>query len=220
MSRTHDTATERVVARAPVVIRAENLSKSFGDAVAVSDLSFVVPAGGIVGLLGPNGAGKTTTINMLTTLTPIDAGTASVAGFDVTAEPEMVRRVIGLAGQSAAVDERLTARENLRLFARLYKLPKSTIGPRIEELIERFRMEDFADRPAGTFSGGERRRLDVPGIARLGPRAIIMLLAGTTGVVVGAPLAARAAADGVRRMLVDYEILQKAEAHSPAAIAA
>jgi ABC-type multidrug transport system ATPase subunit len=98
---------------------------------------------------------------MLTTLISIDDGTGTVAGFDVERDPESVRRVIGLAGQAAAVDEKLTALENLELFARLYKLPRSTRRTRVNDLVDRFDMGSFADRPASTYSGGQRRRLDI-----------------------------------------------------------
>jgi ABC-2 type transport system ATP-binding protein len=157
-----------------VVIRAGGLCKSYDGTAAVADLSFTVRAGQIIGLLGPNGAGKTTTINMLTTLIPIDAGAAEVAGFDVSEHPELVRRVIGLSGQSAAVDEKLTARENLRLFGRLYKLPKDVLAARIEALVTEFRMQEFADRPAETYSGGERRRLDVVAALVANPPALFL----------------------------------------------
>ncbi len=143
------------------VIEAVGLVKSCGDTTAVQDLSFRVGRGEVLGLLGPNGAGKTTTVDLLTTLQPLDGGRASVAGFDVATQPRRVRRVIGLAGQSAAVDEMLTARENLRLFGWLYRLDRSTLAQRVDEVVDRFGLGDFADRRAGTYSGGERRRLDV-----------------------------------------------------------
>ncbi len=143
------------------MIEAVGLVKSFGATAAVRDLSFQVGKGEVLGLLGPNGAGKTTTVDMLTTLQPLDGGRASVAGFDVSTQPRLVRRVIGLAGQSAAVDEMLTARENLRLFGWLYRLERSTLARRVEEVVDRFGLVEFADRPASTYSGGERRRLDV-----------------------------------------------------------
>jgi ABC-2 type transport system ATP-binding protein len=143
------------------VIEAVGLGKSYGSTVAVRDLSFQVRRGEVLGLLGPNGAGKTTTLDMLTTLQPLDDGRATVAGFDVATQPRQVRRVIGLAGQSAAVDEMLTARENLRLFGWLYRLDRSTLARRVDEVVERFGLVEFADRPASTYSGGERRRLDV-----------------------------------------------------------
>ncbi|MDX2344033.1 MAG: ATP-binding cassette domain-containing protein [Acidimicrobiia bacterium] len=157
-----------------VVIRASNLHKTYGDTVAVDDLSFSVEAGKIIGLLGPNGAGKTTTINMLTTLASIDSGTATVAGFDVAASPHAVRQLIGLAGQSAAVDEKLTARENLQLFGRFYKMPKEILANRVEELVAEFRMGDYADRPAETYSGGQRRRLDVVAALVANPPALFL----------------------------------------------
>lgn len=156
------------------VIKASGLSKTFGEVVAVEDLSFTVDSGQVVALLGPNGAGKTTTIKMLTTLVPIDSGTASVAAFDVDSEPHGVRQVIGLAGQTAAVDEKLTARENLRLFGRFYKIPKQRLAERIEELVTEFRMADYADRPAETYSGGQRRRLDVVAALIAAPPAVFL----------------------------------------------
>ena len=140
---------------------ADGLSKSFGEIQAVRNLSFVAYPGEVMGLLGPNGAGKTTTVKMLTTLLPIDAGIATVVGFDVASQPNAVRQAIGLAGQAAAVDEKLTARENLELFGRLYKLPKADRQQRIEELIDRFELTEFASRTVDTYSGGQRRRLDV-----------------------------------------------------------
>lgn len=158
----------------PVVIEASGLCKSYGDTVAVRDLSCAVEAGKVLGLLGPNGAGKTTTINMLTTLLPIDAGTATVGGFDVTADPRAVRTMIGLAGQSAAVDELLTTRENLTLFGRLYKIPGAELSQRVDALLERFRMTDYADRPVSTLSGGQRRRLDVVAALVADPPALFL----------------------------------------------
>lgn len=163
-----------------VVIDAVHLRKSYDETIAVDDLSFTVVAGQVVGLLGPNGAGKTTTINMLTTLLPIDAGSARVAGYDVATQPRAVRSNIGLAGQSAAVDEMLTARENLKLFGRLYKIPASDLTPLIDEMVDRFRMSDYADRPVSTLSGGQRRRLDVVA-ALVGDPPALFLDEPTTG---------------------------------------
>ena len=156
------------------LIEARGLGKRFGDTVAVRDLDFTVEPGMVLGLLGPNGAGKTTTIHMLTTLIPIDVGTASIGGFDIATQPFEVRQMIGLAGQQAAVDEKLTARENLRLFGRFYKIPKTILAPRIEELIDRFQMSGFADRQAVTYSGGERRRLDVVAALVADPPALFL----------------------------------------------
>jgi ABC-2 type transport system ATP-binding protein len=164
----------------PTALRVDALRKQFGQVVAVADVSFEVRAGQVVGLLGPNGAGKTTIIKMLTTLMPVDSGSASVAGFDVATQPDVVRQLIGVAGQGAAVDEKLTARENLELFARLYKLPASLRRRRVEELMEQFGMEAFADRPAETYSGGQRRRLDVAA-ALVAEPPVLLLDEPTTG---------------------------------------
>jgi daunorubicin resistance ABC transporter ATP-binding subunit len=161
-------------AGADPLIVARNLGKAFGDVQAVNDLSFSVDAGRILGLLGPNGAGKTTTASMLATLVPIERGSASIGGYDVATQPEQVRQLIGLAGQSAAVDEKLTARENLELFCRLYKIPRPERNRRVEELIERFDMTEFADRIAGTYSGGQRRRLDVVAALVADPPALFL----------------------------------------------
>ncbi len=156
------------------VIRAQNLRKAFGSVEAVKDVSFEVGSGQVLALLGPNGAGKTTTINMISTLLQIDGGEAIVGGFDVRTQPHVVRQLIGLAGQSAAVDEKLTARENLELFGRLYKIPRAERRRRIEELIEQFDLGEFADRPASTYSGGERRRLDVVAALVAEPPAVFL----------------------------------------------
>jgi ABC-2 type transport system ATP-binding protein len=156
------------------VIDARGLHKSFGEVEAVKNLSFSVEAGQVLGLLGPNGAGKTTTIKMLTTLTQIDGGQAAIGGFDVSTQPDVVRQMIGVAGQSAAVDEKLSARENLNLFGRLYKIPRAERQRRTEKLIERFDLGDFADRPASTYSGGERRRLDVVAALVANPPAVFL----------------------------------------------
>ena len=160
--------------QSPPIIQASGLRKSFGDTIAVDGLSFEVRAGSVLGLLGPNGAGKTTTIKMLTTLFSIDGGSASVAGFDVATQPRMVRQAIGLAGQAAAVDDKLTARENLDLFGRLYHIPADKRKQRTEDLIERFDLTEFADRPAGTYSGGQRRRLDVVASLIVDPPALFL----------------------------------------------
>jgi ABC-2 type transport system ATP-binding protein len=157
----------------PVIV-ADGLRKRFGDTTAVDGLSFSVAPGSVLGLLGPNGAGKTTTINLLTTLLPADGGIASVAGFDVSTDADMVRRSIGLAGQHAAVDDKLSARQNLDLFGRLYHLPGPQRRARVEELIKRFDMDAYADRPAETLSGGQRRRLDLVAALIADPPAIFL----------------------------------------------
>ena len=158
----------------PPVVVARGLSKRFGDVAALQDVSFSVGPGEILGLLGPNGAGKTTAVRLLTTLLTIDGGGATVAGFDVATEPRAVRTSIGLAGQAAAVDEKLTAKENLEFFARLYKLGRQARRVRTAELVERFDMKAFADRPASTYSGGQRRRLDIAAALVAAPPALFL----------------------------------------------
>lgn len=162
------------------VITADGLTKRFGEVDAVVGVSFEVAAGDVLGLLGPNGAGKTTLVKMVTTLLPIDSGSAQVNGFDVATEAGAVRQSIGVAGQAAAVDEKLTARENLELFGRLYKLPRNRRRTRIDELIDRFDLGSFAHRPASTYSGGQRRRLDIV-VALIADPLALFLDEPTTG---------------------------------------
>ncbi|MDQ6727004.1 MAG: ATP-binding cassette domain-containing protein [Actinomycetota bacterium] len=142
-------------------ILVEDLGKRFGDVVAIDGVNLHVPVGTVLGLLGPNGAGKTTTVRVLTTILRPDSGRATVLGQDVAGDPEAVRQSIGLAGQYAAVDGNLTGRENLRMVGRLTHQRKALIGPRADELLERFGLADAADRPVKTYSGGMRRRLDL-----------------------------------------------------------
>ncbi|MDQ6855280.1 MAG: ATP-binding cassette domain-containing protein [Actinomycetota bacterium] len=142
-------------------IRVEGLRKRFGDVVALDGVDFEVPPATVFGLLGPNGAGKTTAVRVLTTILRPDAGNASVLGLDVVKDAERVRARIGLAGQFAAVDGNLTGRENLRLIGRLTHLPRRIIEDRAGELLDQFDLTDAADRPARTYSGGMRRRLDL-----------------------------------------------------------
>jgi ABC-2 type transport system ATP-binding protein len=148
-------------ARAEPAILVENLVKRFGDVEALKGVSFTVPAGRVLGLLGPNGAGKTTAVRVLTTLLPPDGGLVRVLGCDVTKEPGRVRASIGLAGQYAAVDENLTATENLRLVGRLTHISDAEIKARTDELLDRFDLLHAGDRLVRTFSGGMRRRLDL-----------------------------------------------------------
>ena len=144
-----------------VAIEAEGLTKSYGKVRALDGIDLRVPAGTVLGLLGPNGAGKTTAVRILTTLLPLDGGSARVAGFDVAREAPALRAKIGLAGQYAAVDENLTGAENLEMVGHLYHLPKGEPRARAAELLERFELSDAADRLVRTYSGGMRRRLDL-----------------------------------------------------------
>lgn len=142
-------------------IEVHGLYKSFGPHTVLDGLDLTVARGEVFALLGPNGAGKTTAINILTTLVKADAGTAAVGGFDVTAEPAQVRRRISLTGQSAAVDDALSATENVVMFARLAGLGRTPARRRSTELLTRFDLMDAATRRVSTFSGGMRRRLDL-----------------------------------------------------------
>lgn len=142
-------------------IDVRGLHKAFGAKSVVHDLEFAVARGEVFALLGPNGAGKTTTINILTTLTAADRGTARVAGWDVRTHPREVQRRISLTGQSAAVDDALTASENVVMFARLSGLGRPAARRRAADLIARFDLDDAADRAVRTYSGGMRRRLDL-----------------------------------------------------------
>jgi ABC-2 type transport system ATP-binding protein len=152
----------------------EGLVKHFGDVHALDGIDFHVPHGAIVGLLGPNGAGKTTAVRVLTTLSNPDGGRASVGGFDVVEQPDEVRKLIGLSGQYAAVDEYLTGRENLDMVGRLYHLAPKVSRERATELLERFDLIDAADRPAKTYSGGMRRRLDLAASLVARPQVVVL----------------------------------------------
>ena len=139
----------------------EALEKSYGSVKALCGVDFTARTGSVLGLLGPNGAGKTTAVRVLTTLLEPDAGRARVAGLDVVEDAAALRAKIGLAGQYAAVDENLTGFENLEMVGRLYHLPRADARTRANELLERFDLMEAAKRPAKTYSGGMRRRLDL-----------------------------------------------------------
>jgi ABC-2 type transport system ATP-binding protein len=161
-------------------IEVEGLVKHYGEVKALDGIDLAVSEGTVLALLGPNGAGKTTAVRILTTLLRPDAGRATVAGIDVLAEPARVRPLIGLSGQSAAVDERLTGRENLVMFGRLYRLDKATATARAAELLDRFGLSDAATRVVQTYSGGMRRRLDLAAALVVSP-PVIFLDEPTTG---------------------------------------
>ncbi|GGB25410.1 daunorubicin resistance protein DrrA family ABC transporter ATP-binding protein [Flexivirga endophytica] len=152
--------TPTPVDRGPAV-DVRDLTVRFGEFVAVDGVSFTVPTGSVLGLLGPNGAGKTTIVRVLATLLPATSGTAGIFGHDVRRDPHAVREVIGVTGQYASVDEELTARENLLIFARLLRYTRAGARRRCDELLEEFALSDAADRALKNFSGGMRRRLDL-----------------------------------------------------------
>ncbi|MGH2898871.1 MAG: ABC transporter ATP-binding protein, partial [Solirubrobacteraceae bacterium] len=142
-------------------ISVRGLCKSFGDVKALDGVDLAVPQGTVLGLLGPNGAGKTTAVRVMATLLKPDAGEVRVAGLDAVREAAALREKIGLAGQYAAIDENLTGLENLVMVGRLYGMKRATATTRGRELLARFELSEAAGRPAKTYSGGMRRRLDL-----------------------------------------------------------
>ena len=163
-----------------VMIEAEGLVKRYGATVALAGVDLAVPAGAILGVLGPNGAGKTTAIRILTTLSHPDEGRASVAGFDVTAQPTEVRRRIGVAAQATTLDELLTGRQNLEMIGQLSGLRRSAARQRATDLLERLELSDAADRQTKGYSGGMRRRLDLAASMIMMP-PVLFLDEPTTG---------------------------------------
>jgi len=162
------------------MIEVAGVRKTFGSTVALAGVHLTADAGHVIALLGPNGAGKTTLVRVLTTLLRPDAGWARVAGFDVVKDATPLRSCIGLAGQSAAVDEMLTGRENLELVGRLYHLSKSERRERAQEVLELFGIAYAGDRQVKTYSGGMRRRLDV-GASLVGRPPVLILDEPTAG---------------------------------------
>ncbi len=162
------------------LIRAVNLRRSFGDVVAVRDVSFEVMRGEVLGVLGPNGAGKSVTLKMLTTLIAPTSGTASICGFDVVSNAALVRQMIGVTGQDVSVDRSLTGHENLWLVGRLLGMSKVVATKRADELLDRFELSYAAKRMAGTYSGGMRRRLDLA-VSLVGSPPVLFLDEPTTG---------------------------------------
>jgi ABC-2 type transport system ATP-binding protein len=161
-------------------IVAEGLVKRYGKVTALAGIDLRVPEGSVLAMLGPNGAGKTTAVKILTTLITADEGRAWVAGCDVADDPRGVRRQIGVSGQYAAVDEYLTGFENLEMIGRLYHLGRRASSARARELLAQLRLEEAADRPSKTYSGGMQRRLDLAGALVARP-PVLFLDEPTTG---------------------------------------
>ena len=162
------------------VIEAVGLTKSFGPTRALDHLNLVAQSGEVTAILGPNGAGKTTFVRHVATLLAPDSGTLRVAGIDAVTRPAQVRRLIGLAGQAAAVDPALTGRENLRLVGRLYGLGRREVAQNAAAVLARLGLADAADRPVRGYSGGMRRRLDL-GASLVGAPRLLLLDEPTTG---------------------------------------
>ncbi|MFE6827774.1 ATP-binding cassette domain-containing protein [Streptomyces sp. NPDC057690] len=161
-------------------VTVRGLVKHYGETKALDGVDLDVRAGTVMGVLGPNGAGKTTLVRILSTLLAADNGQATVAGYDVARQPRQLRRVIGLTGQYASVDEKLPGWENLYLIGRLLDLPRKEARIRADELLERFSLTDAAKRPASTYSGGMRRRLDLAA-SMIGRPQVLFLDEPTTG---------------------------------------
>jgi ABC-2 type transport system ATP-binding protein len=170
----------RVTSTPDVAVRADDLYKTFGDTRALAGVSFQVERAKVVGLLGPNGAGKTTAVRVLTTLVRPDSGRAFIDGIDVLADPMRAKARIGLTGQYAAVDERLTGFENLEHVGRLYHLPIAEAKQRGRDLLERFGLTDAASRVVKGYSGGMRRRLDIA-MSLIARPSVLFLDEPTTG---------------------------------------
>lgn len=168
------------MAQSKYVIEAKGLTKSYGSTKVLQGIDLRVERGTMLALLGPNGAGKTTTVRILSTLLAFDSGAVHVEGYDVVTEADSVRGVIGLTGQSAAIDELLTGRENLVMMGRLYRLTAASAKARAQELLEEFDLIEAAERPAKTYSGGMRRRLDLA-VSLIATPPVIFLDEPTTG---------------------------------------
>ncbi|MFJ9723341.1 ATP-binding cassette domain-containing protein [Streptomyces sp. NPDC101209] len=161
-------------------VTVRGMVKHYGETKALDGVDLDVREGTVMGVLGPNGAGKTTLVRILSTLLSPDAGEATVAGYDVLRQPRQLRRVIGLTGQYASVDEKLPGWENLYMIGRLLDLPRKDARARADELLERFSLTDAAKRPASTYSGGMRRRLDLAA-SMIGRPQVLFLDEPTTG---------------------------------------
>ncbi|MFI0819049.1 ATP-binding cassette domain-containing protein [Streptomyces sp. NPDC021098] len=180
-------------------VEVRGLVKHFGDTKAVDGVDLDVPEGTVLGVLGPNGAGKTTLVRCLSTLLVPDAGTAVVAGYDVVRQPRQLRRTIGLTGQYASVDEKLSGWENLYMIGRLLDLSRKDARSRADAMLERFSLTDAAKRAAATYSGGMRRRLDLAA-SMIGRPAVLYLDEPTTGLD---PRTRNEVWDEVKRMVAE-----------------
>ncbi|MCS0638931.1 ATP-binding cassette domain-containing protein [Streptomyces sp. LP05-1] len=178
-------------------VEVRGLVKHYGETKALDGVDLDVRQGTVLGVLGPNGAGKTTLVRCLSTLIAPDAGTATVAGYDVVRQPRQLRRTIGLTGQYASVDEKLSGWENLYMIGRLLDLSRAEARRRADELLERFSLTDAAKKPAGQYSGGMRRRLDLAA-SMIGRPAVLYLDEPTTGLD---PRTRNEVWDEVRRMV-------------------
>ncbi|MFD3706481.1 ATP-binding cassette domain-containing protein [Nocardia sp. NPDC058658] len=183
-------------------ITARGLHKAYGEHTVLDGIDITVAQGTIFSLLGPNGAGKTTTVQILTTLIGADAGEITVGGHDVVTDAAGVRRMIGVTGQFAAVDELLTGRENLQMMGDLNHLPKRETRSLATELLERFDLVEAADKPASTYSGGMTRRLDLA-MTLVGNPQVIFLDEPTTGLD---PRSRRAIWDIIRALVDDLGV--------------
>ncbi|MFI0895527.1 ATP-binding cassette domain-containing protein [Streptomyces sp. NPDC020983] len=163
-----------------IAIEARGLRKAYGDKTVLDGIDLSVPAGTVFSLLGPNGAGKTTAVQILSTLIGADGGEARVAGHDLVAEPQAVRAAIGVTGQFSAVDNLITGEENMLLMADLHRLGRTERRRVTAELLERFDLTEAAHKPASTYSGGMRRRLDIA-MTLVGRPRVIFLDEPTTG---------------------------------------
>ncbi len=180
-------------------VHVRGLVKHYGATKALDGVDLEVRQGTVLGVLGPNGAGKTTLVRILSTLVAPDAGTARVAGYDVLRQPRQLRRVIGLTGQYASVDEKLSGRENLYMIGRLLDLSRRDARRRADEMLERFSLTEAAGRPAKGYSGGMRRRLDLAA-SMIGHPAVLYLDEPTTGLD---PRTRNEVWEEVRRMVTD-----------------
>ncbi|MER6914242.1 ATP-binding cassette domain-containing protein [Streptomyces sp. NPDC000594] len=185
--------------RAGSAVRVRGLVKRFGATTALDGVDVDVREGTVLGVLGPNGAGKTTLVRCLATLLVPDAGTATVAGYDVLRQPRQLRRVIGLTGQYASVDEKLSGWENLYMIGRLLDLSRRDARARADEMLERFSLTDAGHRPPRTYSGGMRRRLDLAA-SLVGRPSVLYLDEPTTGLD---PRTRNEVWDEVQRMVTD-----------------